>query len=94
MVVRGLAPLSELAGYQMRLNALTSGQGRYTVSLSHYELVPPNLQAQLVPKEWSQEVKAGAAKEVRFGGSGQLPTNLQVRDVRLGLGGSGLASFD
>jgi len=31
------APLSELAGYQNRLNALTAGQGRYTIELSHYE---------------------------------------------------------
>jgi elongation factor G len=48
MVVRALAPLSELAGYQSRLNAMTSGQGRYTLELSHYDPVPPNAQAQLV----------------------------------------------
>jgi elongation factor G len=47
MLVRGQAPLSELAGYQMRLNALTSGQGRYTIALSHYEAVPPAAQQQL-----------------------------------------------
>ena len=27
---------------------MTSGQGRYTISLSHYEAVPPNVQQQLV----------------------------------------------
>jgi elongation factor G len=48
MVIKGLAPLSELAGYQSRLNAMTSGQGRYTLELSHYEQVPPNVQQQLV----------------------------------------------
>ncbi len=48
MVVKGLAPLSELSGYQSRLNALTSGQGRYTVELSHYEAVPPTVQQQLM----------------------------------------------
>ncbi|MCB1981567.1 MAG: elongation factor G [Rhodoferax sp.] len=47
MRVRGQAPLSELSGYQMRLNALTSGQGRYTIALSHYEAVPPQVQQQL-----------------------------------------------
>ncbi len=47
MVVRGQAPMSELAGYQSRLNALTGGQGRYTIELSHYEAVPPSVQAQL-----------------------------------------------
>jgi elongation factor G len=48
MVVRGQVPMSELSGYQSRLNAMTSGQGRYTITLSHYEAVPPNVQAQLV----------------------------------------------
>ena len=48
MVVRGQAPLSELASYQARLNALTSGQGRYTVELSHHEPVPPSMQKELV----------------------------------------------
>ncbi len=48
MVVKGQAPLSELAGYQSRLNAMTSGQGRYTLALSHYEPVPPTVQQQLM----------------------------------------------
>jgi elongation factor G len=47
MVIKGQAPLSELAGYQSRLNAMTSGQGRYTLELSHYEPVPPTVQQQL-----------------------------------------------
>jgi elongation factor G len=47
MLVRGQAPLSELVGYQSRLNALTGGQGRYVIDLSHYEAVPPSVQAQL-----------------------------------------------
>jgi len=47
-VVRAQAPLSALVGYQTRLNALTSGEGRYTLALSHYEAVPPAVQQQLV----------------------------------------------
>ena len=47
MLVRGQVPLSELSGYQNRLNAMTSGQGRYTVALSHHEAVPPHVQQQL-----------------------------------------------
>jgi elongation factor G len=47
IVVRGLVPMSELTGYQSRLNAMTSGQGRYTIELSHYDPVPPNVQHQL-----------------------------------------------
>ncbi len=48
LIVQGLAPLAELASYQTRLNAMTAGQGRYTLLLSHYEAVPPNTQAGLV----------------------------------------------
>lgn len=48
LVVQGLAPLAELASYQSRLNAMTAGEGRYTLVLSHYEAVPPNTQATLV----------------------------------------------
>ena len=48
MIVRGQVPMSELSGYQSRLNALTSGQGRYAIELSHHEAVPPNMQQQLV----------------------------------------------
>jgi len=47
LAVLALAPLSELASYQSRLNALTGGQGRYTLAFSHYESVPPAVQAQL-----------------------------------------------
>jgi elongation factor G len=48
MVIRGQAPLSELAGYQTRLHALTQGQGRYAVELSHHDPVPPGVQQQLM----------------------------------------------
>jgi elongation factor G len=47
LTVLAQAPLSELASYQTRLNSITGGQGRYTLAFSHYEPVPPNVQAQL-----------------------------------------------
>jgi len=50
MVVQGMAPLSELANYQTRLNAMTSGQGQYSTRPSHQEPVPPALQAQLTAR--------------------------------------------
>jgi elongation factor G len=46
--VLGQAPLAELSSYQSRLNAMTGGHGSYTLALSHYEAVPPAVQAQLV----------------------------------------------
>jgi len=47
MTVSGQVPLSELNGYQARLNGMTGGEGRYTLELSHYEAVPPSIQQQL-----------------------------------------------
>jgi elongation factor G len=55
VVVRGLVPMSELSGYQSRLNAMTSGQGRYTIELSHYDPVPPTVQQQLVAQHHVKE---------------------------------------
>jgi elongation factor G len=47
MVVQGTVPLSELDGYAGRLKAITQGQGSFSMELSHYEAVPPNIQQQL-----------------------------------------------
>ena len=46
--VLGQVPMAELSGYQSRLNAMTGGQGRYTIALSHYEAVPPATQQALM----------------------------------------------
>jgi len=55
MIIRGQVPMSELSGYQSRLNAMTSGQGRYSIELSHYEAVPPNIQQQLMSQYKQQD---------------------------------------
>lgn len=49
--VKARVPLSELSGYQLRLNALTRGEGSYTLALSHHDAVPPGVQAEMV-KGW------------------------------------------
>ncbi|HET6491895.1 MAG TPA: elongation factor G, partial [Burkholderiales bacterium] len=45
--IKGQAPLSELNNYQARLKSVTAGQGSFSVELSHYEPVPPNVQKDL-----------------------------------------------
>jgi elongation factor G len=47
-MVRARVPLAELASYQTRLNALTRGEGRYTLALSHFDAVPNHVQAEMV----------------------------------------------
>ena len=48
VTVNGQLPLSELNGYQARLNGMTGGQGRYLLEPSHYEAVPPSVQTALM----------------------------------------------
>ena len=50
VAIGGHVPEAELVDYQSRLNAMTSGQGRYTVALSHYEAVPPAFQQTLMER--------------------------------------------
>jgi len=47
LTVDGQAPLSELDGYAARLKAMTAGHAAWTMTLSHYDPAPPNLQQQL-----------------------------------------------
>src|SRR5690606_19305074 len=44
VVVSALVALSELSGYQARLNSMTGGHGSYSLEFSHYEAVPPAVQ--------------------------------------------------
>ncbi|MBU0639374.1 MAG: elongation factor G [Planctomycetes bacterium] len=46
--VRGTVPLAEVATYSSQLKSVTGGQGSYTMELSHYDIVPPNVQQQIV----------------------------------------------
>jgi elongation factor G len=49
--IKGQVPLSELNNYHSRLKSVTGGQGSYSIELSHYEAVPPNVQQQLVAQK-------------------------------------------
>ncbi len=46
--LQALVPLAEISEYQLRLKALTGGEGAYAMELSHYDPVPPRRQQQLV----------------------------------------------
>ena len=48
VTIAGQVPLSELSGYQTRLNSVTGGQGSYSLELSHYDAVPPAVQRDLM----------------------------------------------
>ncbi len=48
ITIEAQIPLSELTDYHTELNAITAGQGRYLMDLSHYDPVPGSVQKQLV----------------------------------------------
>jgi len=48
IVIKAQVPLSEVTQYNSQLKSVTGGRGSYSMSLSHYEIVPPNIQQQIV----------------------------------------------
>jgi elongation factor G len=46
-VVKAQAPLAEVMQYQSQLKSVTGGQGSFVMEFSHYEPVPPQIQAQI-----------------------------------------------
>jgi elongation factor G len=54
-LVRAVAPLAEVMTYNNQLRSVTSGQGSFVMEFSHYDVVPPHVQAKIVaawkPKE-------------------------------------------
>ena len=48
--VEATCPLAEVMTYARTLSSMTGGQGSYTMEFSHYDVVPPNIQQQIVAK--------------------------------------------
>jgi len=48
IVIKAQVPLSEVTQYNSQLKSVTGGRGSYSMSFSRYEIVPPNIQQQVV----------------------------------------------
>ncbi len=48
ILIKAQVPLSEVTQYNNQLKSVTSGRGSYSMTLSHYEIVPPNVQQSIV----------------------------------------------
>jgi elongation factor G len=59
-VISARVPLSEMSDYHSRLSSITGGQGSYAMELSHYEVVPGNVQQQIVEKAKKEREAAHA----------------------------------
>jgi len=41
-------PLAEVTTYARSLSSITGGQGSYTIEFSHYDVVPGNVQQEII----------------------------------------------
>jgi elongation factor G len=48
VVIKAQVPLAEVTQYNSQLKSVTGGRGSYSMTLSHYEVVPSNVQQQIV----------------------------------------------
>jgi elongation factor G len=55
IAVKAQVPLSEVTQYNSQLKSVTGGRGSYSMSLSHYEIVPPNVQQQIIAQYAKKE---------------------------------------
>ncbi len=49
-VITALAPLAEVTRYASQLDSITQGQGSFSMEFKHYDMVPGNVQQQIVSK--------------------------------------------
>jgi elongation factor G len=49
-VITALAPLAEVMRYASQLDSITQGQGSFSMEFKHYDVVPANVQQQIVSK--------------------------------------------
>jgi elongation factor G len=49
-VITALAPLAEVTRYASQLDSITQGQGSFSMEFKHYDVVPANVQQQIVSK--------------------------------------------
>ncbi|MHC4789990.1 MAG: elongation factor G [Planctomycetota bacterium] len=48
IVIKAQVPLAEVKQYNSQLKSVTGGRGSYAMTLSHYEIVPSNVQQQII----------------------------------------------
>ena len=53
--VNAEAPLAEVTTYARSLSSMTGGQGSYAMEFSHYDVVPPNVQQEILAKAKMEE---------------------------------------
>ncbi|HEB52651.1 MAG TPA: elongation factor G, partial [bacterium] len=55
--IQAQCPFSEMLDYSTQLRSITAGEGQFAMRFSHYEPVPPNVQAEIVKQHQKAEEK-------------------------------------
>lgn len=55
IVIKAQVPLAEVSSYDSSLKSVTGGQGSFSMTLSHYESVPSNVQQQVIAQYSKKE---------------------------------------
>jgi elongation factor G len=56
-VIRARVPLAEIASYSTELRSMTGGEASYTLTFSHYDVVPGNVASHIVEKLKAEKVE-------------------------------------
>ncbi len=48
--IQALVPLAEIQSYQAQLKSMTSGEGTFTIAFDHYDVVPPEIQKNIIAR--------------------------------------------
>ena len=54
-MVSAEVPLAEVTTYARSLSSITGGRGSYTIEFSHYDVVPGNVQKEIMEKAVLEE---------------------------------------
>jgi len=58
-MIHATVPLAELSDYASSLSSITGGEGSYSLGFSHYEIVPGNVQQQIIDAHKKELAAAG-----------------------------------
>lgn len=50
-VIQATIPMAEVARYSTELKSMTGGEGTFTLEFSHYEVVPPHIQDEIITRK-------------------------------------------
>jgi elongation factor G len=56
-IIMAKVPLAEIANYSTELRSITGGEASYSISFSHYDIVPPNVAQTIIEKAKAQRDK-------------------------------------